>query len=338
MVFLPGLISGRLFDLGWFHPILIGASALLVILTLLVAECKEYWQFMLTQGLATGIASGLVFGGALPVVGHWFHKKRATAYGVVAVGSSYGGTVFPIVIRKLIPAVGLPWTLRILAFILLGHLALANMLVRRRLPPVYVAGGLFNLRAFKSAPYSLYVAASMVAFLGLYTCLTFIDNSGIEAGLSPDVSFYLVSIANAGSGMGRIISGVLSDRFGSFNIIIPFTLFAALFTFIWPHCTTQGSLVAIAVLYGMSSGAFAGLLAAPVAKMGETSDIGRRTGMLFTVVAVGAVVGPPISGAIYTSSGGYNDVGIYAGITILVSAALMFAARWSALGGFWGKF
>ncbi|KAG8984521.1 hypothetical protein FRB95_005827 [Tulasnella sp. JGI-2019a] len=338
MVFLPGLISGRLFDLGWFHPILIGASALLVISTLLVAQCKEYWQFMLAQGLATGIASGLVFGGALPVVGHWFHKKRATAYGVVAVGSSYGGTVFPIIIRKLIPAVGLPWTLRILAFILLGHLALANMLVRRRLPPVYVAGGLFNLRAFKSAPYSLYVAASTVAFLGLYTCLTFIDNSGIEAGLSPDFSFYLVSIANAGSGVGRIVSGILSDRFGSLNILIPFTIFAAIFTFIWPHCTTEGSLVAIAVLYGVSSGAFVGLLAAPIAKMGDTSDIGRRTGMLFTVLSVGAVVGPPISGAIYTSSGGYNDVGIYAGITILVSAALMFAARWSALGGFRGRF
>ncbi|KAG8886899.1 hypothetical protein FRB98_000815 [Tulasnella sp. 332] len=338
LVFLPGLVSGRLFDLGWFHPILIGASALLVVATILVAECKEYWQFMLAQGITTGIACGLIFGGALPVVSHWFKKKRATAFGVVAVGSSYGGTVFPIIIRKLIPVVGLPWTQRILAFILLGHLTLANILVRRRLPPSNVSGGLFNLRAFRSAPYSLYVVASTVAFLGIYTCLTFIDTSAINVGLSADFAFYLVSIANAGSGVGRIASGILSDRFGSLNVLIPFTVFAGLFTFIWPHCRSQASLVVIALLYGMSSGAFVGLLATPVAQLGDTGDIGRRTGMLFTVMAIGAVVGPPIAGAIYSATGGFDIVGIYAGVTVLISSALMVGARWAALGGFRGKF
>jgi hypothetical protein len=41
--------------------------------------------------------------------------------------------------------------------------------LKRRLPPVSVSGGLFNLKQFKSPAYSVYTAAAFVAFLGLYT-------------------------------------------------------------------------------------------------------------------------------------------------------------------------
>ena len=35
--------------------------------------------------------------------------------------------------------------------------------------------------------------------------------------------------------------------------------------------------------------------------------------MYFTVMALGAIAGPPISGAINVATGGYKAVGIYAG-------------------------
>lgn len=57
-------------------------------------------------------------------------------------------------------------------------------LVRRRLPPVKVRGGLMNLRAFRSAPYSLYVLSSTLGFLGMYACLTFISVSAVDVGTS----------------------------------------------------------------------------------------------------------------------------------------------------------
>ena len=48
---------------------------------------------------------------------------------------------------------------------------------------------------------------------------------------------------------------------------------------------------------------------------GETGDVGRRTGMYFTILCFGAVAGPPISGAISTATGSYKAVGIYAGMS-----------------------
>ena len=41
--------------------------------------------------------------------------------------------------------------------------------MKRRLPPRRMAGGLLNLRAFKSAAYSTYCASAFVIFLGVYT-------------------------------------------------------------------------------------------------------------------------------------------------------------------------
>lgn len=47
--------------------------------------------------------------------------------------------------------------------------------------------------------------------------------------------------------------------------------------------------------------------------LGEIGDVGRRTGLYMNILAVGALLGPPISGAINEASGGYPAVGSYAG-------------------------
>lgn len=48
-------------------------------------------------------------------------------------------------------------------------LTIATLTLRRRLSPKKVSGGLLNLKAFLHIPYTLYVLASVVSFLGLYT-------------------------------------------------------------------------------------------------------------------------------------------------------------------------
>lgn len=47
--------------------------------------------------------------------------------------------------------------------------------------------------------------------------------------------------------------------------------------------------------------------------MGAIGDVGRRTGLYLSFAALGALSGPPISGAINSATGGFEDVGWYAG-------------------------
>ncbi|KAJ3528867.1 hypothetical protein NMY22_g9234 [Coprinellus aureogranulatus] len=284
LVFIPGVITGRLVDLGYFRvPFSVGTT-FVVIATFLIAQCTKYWQFFLCQGIFLGLGAGICFGATLPVVGHWFSKKRGLALGLTALGSSCGGTVYPIAARQLIPRVGFPWTIRILGFMIVATLGFSNLTLARRLPPKNMPGGIFNVRVFRSLAFTVYCLSAFVCFLGIYTVLTYIDVAATRIGISPDFSFYLVSIANASAGPSRVICGVLADRFGAVNVI--------------------SSLIAIAVLYGLSNAAFVSSFNMPLYEMGEMGDVGRRIGTVMMFSAVGGLVGPPISGAILNRTGG----------------------------------
>jgi MCP family monocarboxylic acid transporter-like MFS transporter 10 len=165
-----------------------------------------------------------------------------------------------------------------------------------------------SLYAYALPPFSVSGSATNVLKV-----LTYIDLSATTAGISPDFSFYLVSISNAGSGLGRLAAGVLADKFGALTVTAPLTLLCAIMTYIWPYATTKGSLIAIGIIYGFCSGAYVSLVLVPLVMMGDVRSAGRRTGTGFSVIAFGALAGPPISGAIYQATGGFKDVGYYAG-------------------------
>jgi MCP family monocarboxylic acid transporter-like MFS transporter 10 len=62
-----------------------------------------------------------------------------------------------------------------------------------------------------------------------------------------------------------------------------------------------------------TSATFLGLVAIPLIHMGETADVGRRAGMLYSLNGVTLLAGSPIAGAIISRTGSYEGAGIYAG-------------------------
>ncbi|KAG9316490.1 major facilitator superfamily domain-containing protein [Chiua virens] len=184
-----------------------------------------------------------------------------------------------------------------------------NLTIDRRLPPVNVKGGLFNWAALKNPVYAIYCTSGVTAFLGLYTVLTYISISAVQAGVSNDFAFYFTAFANAASAVGRLSCGYIADRVGALNVMIPFTFLVAVITFVWPFVTSKGGLIAIALTYGFAYGTYICLLSVPVMAMGSTGDVGRRVGVFLGFAAIGALAGTPISGAINSATGGFKDVG-----------------------------
>jgi nitrate/nitrite transporter NarK len=197
---------GRLFDLGYFKIPCFAASCVFVACTFLIAECTQYWQFFLAQGLGMGGSGGIIITPALVVVSHWFSpKRRGFALGITAVGSSVGSTMFPAVAQKLIPLIGFvrtgggtvdvrsynirfKWTLRVFGFILIVTMGMLNIvcfatcgyffdrripqLLHRRIPPSNVHGGFFNLKAFRNKAFLFYCISGIFTLLGLNTGMT----------------------------------------------------------------------------------------------------------------------------------------------------------------------
>ncbi|KAJ1300085.1 hypothetical protein OPQ81_002567 [Rhizoctonia solani] len=328
LAFFPGLMVGRLFELGYFRIPQVIASTVLVSGTFLIGECTEFWHFLVFQGIGIGVACGFLFGPALAVVSHWFQKRRGLALGIMASGASVGGTAIPITVQKLIPLVGFQWSIRVIGFIELIVLGISILTLRRRLPCGKVSGGLLNSNSFSHIPYLLYVMAVTVSFLGLYTVLTYLQRYGVEeAHLSPQFAMYLIPIANSASLIGRVGSGHVVDKLGPLNTLIPSTLLAGATTFIWPLARTKGTLIAVSCVYGIAYGTLVGMLPAPVAKMSSVKEAGPRTGMLMTIAAFGALVGVPISGDILAKTNSYVAVGAYAGSLIMICVVLLIAAK-----------
>ncbi|KAJ3521404.1 hypothetical protein NM688_g9021 [Phlebia brevispora] len=250
LIFMTGIPCGRMFDKGWLRLPLGIASACLITATFLTAQCKEYWQFLLCQGFAIGLACGFVMAPMVNVVSQWFTTKKGLAYGCVGMGSSLGGVVFPIASRRLIAEVGFPWTMRIIGFVQICTLLITNLGTGRNLPPKKDLPPL-SLRPFReSTAFTVYCASGLITFLGLYTVLTYIDLSARAAGLDENFSFYLVAIANAGSTVGRLGGGLLTDKIGPLNVMIPSTFIAGILTYIWPFSTSEGGYTIVGLIYG----------------------------------------------------------------------------------------
>ncbi|KAG0707851.1 MFS general substrate transporter [Suillus ampliporus] len=338
LVYLPALATGRLFDLGYFKIPCFAASCVLVACTFLTAECTQYWQFFLAQGLGVGVCSGIIFSPTLVILSQWFSKRRGLALSLGAIGTSCGSTMFPVAAQRLIPLIGFKWTVRIFGFILMATLGTANILLERRLPPRDVRGGLFNLETFRNKAYTTYCISGIMIVLGLYTELTYISVSAVAIGVSKDFSFYIIAIANAVSVFGRLLAGLMADKFGALNVMVPYTVLSGIMTLAWPFATNESQLIAIAAIYGFSYGGYVSLYSAPAVAMGKMEDAGRRVGMFMTLIAFGGVAGPPISGAIRTATGGFVEAGYYAGGVIIFAVMLLILARYLHLGRLWGKF
>ena len=78
----------------------------------------------------------------------------------------------------------------------------------------------------------------------------------------------------------------------------------------------------------MSSGVYVSLLTAPIVRMSKTQEVGVRAGMSMTLVALGAIAGPPVSGAINGATGGFVFTGVFAGGLFLMSDS--FGSEWIA--------
>lgn len=63
----------------------------------------------------------------------FFRRKRALAGGLTIAGSSLGGVIFPLMVVRLIPKIGFPWTMRVCAFMIFGLLLITNVTISSNL-------------------------------------------------------------------------------------------------------------------------------------------------------------------------------------------------------------
>jgi MFS family permease len=90
LLILVGVLSGPLFDLGYFRSMLLVGNFLVVFGIMMLSLCTTYWQVFLTQAICMGLGAGLLYVPSLALIGIWFERRRALAMGIVMSGIAVG--------------------------------------------------------------------------------------------------------------------------------------------------------------------------------------------------------------------------------------------------------
>ncbi|CAK7264705.1 hypothetical protein SEPCBS119000_001130 [Sporothrix epigloea] len=337
-----GPVVGRIFDAYGPRQIILVGTLLHVFGLMMASISTEYYQFLLSQGVCSAIGVSAIFQPALSCIPGWFNKRRGIAYGVLSTGSSLGGVIFPIMLNRLLKSIGYAWAMRTCAFLILALLIMANLTVHSRLHkhPNFKRGQNLTrqqmLAPFVEPGFALLLAGMFFLTFGIFVPITYIPVSALATGhVSPDMAQYTVSILNALSLVGRLLSGWVSDRIGKYNtFIISCYVTGIVILALWLPGTSRPAILAFSALFGFFSGAYISLIASLVAQVSPQKEIGYRTGMLFLVGSISGLITSPIAGAILGMNGSTNWVGVkvFAAVFLFVGSTLCLMARFKFAG------
>ncbi|KAH6677442.1 riboflavin transporter MCH5 [Halenospora varia] len=334
-MFIGGPVFGKVFDNYGPRYLLLFGSFFHVFGLMMASLSTQYYQFLLAQGVVSSLGASAIFYSAMNSVGTWFFKNRAAAFGIIASGSSLGGVVIPIMVSRLIPKIGFPWTMRAAAFMILGMLIIANLTVKSRLTPKPKRVDVMEfIRPLREPAFALICAASFMFFFGTFLPFNYVIIQAQKDGMSASLSLYLISILNAASIFGRIVPGIVADRVGRFNVMIVTTAFSAIIVLaLWLPSSGNAPIIVFCILYGFSSGAFVSISPSLVAQISPIREIGVRTGTLFLCVSFAGLTGNPIGGALVSRDhGDFLYLQLFCGLAMAIGTLIFVASRWVQCG------
>ncbi|KAJ7876812.1 MFS general substrate transporter [Mycena leptocephala] len=329
MPFALGVVSGKLFDSGYFHLVEIFGGVVFTISLFMLSLAKpfQYYQIFLSQGVGMGIGLGLTFIPTLANTTRFFNKRRGLASGVALSGSALGATVFPIMLNHLLPTIGFARAVRATGYVVIGCLIAGNALMRTRSSPFKRSTP--DIKSFFTDYAYLWATLGLLlSSVGFYFPVIYIQLLAVQHSVGSNLAFYSIAILNISSAFGRISGNYLADVYGPFNVQIPYTLFtgATIWAMLGVH--DAGSLVAISILYGFFSGAWLALAFVCMSSLARSPDeVGARTGLALALSSVGSLASAPIQGALLTSSYIWVQPVGFSGCVLFAGAAAFLVAR-----------
>ena len=260
LLLVVGVISGPLFDMGYFKIILIGAGLTLVFALMMLSLATQYYQVLLSQGLLVGICGGLLYIPSVALIPLYFKDRRGLALGLATSGASVGGIIYPIVFRRLLDEIGFAWATRVIAFIALTTLAMAAVIVQPLNQMKKPVRQLFEMSAVKEIPLLAFMVSAFLLFcaflIPFFLTPTFAET---VLGSSEDTAFYLLAVINAAQFFGRTIPAAISDYGAGEAMLFGAEAIAGILGLAWIAVHNLGGFAVFLMLYGFASGMMATL-------------------------------------------------------------------------------
>ena len=171
-------------------------------------------------------------------------------------------------------------------------------------------------------------AVVLVAFLDLFMQLPVISAYAKSLGATASMGGAIVGMYSASNLVGNVGAGVLLDRLNRKRLIAVGMLFTAASLYLYNFTETPGQLLALRAFHGLAAGVLA---PGAFAMLGDRTarHHTRSIGLSGALIAVSAVIGPPVAGII-RDLWGFGAVFTTSG-TLMLLAAVLFWVRVPAI-------
>jgi len=270
--------------------------------------------FQLLFGAVVGVSAAAIFAPMMACVTGWFDTRRSLAVSLVSAGMGMAPMTMSPLVAWLVQSHDWRTTLQIVAGLVAAIMVPVALLVRR--PPALAHApaaapgaaqepALSVGQALRSAPFLILVATSFLSCAThsgpIFHTVSYAVTCGIP--LMAAVSIYsLEGLAGMG---GRLVFGLLGDRFGAARVLVLALLAQAIVALGYLYARNLGSFYTVAALFGFMYAGVMPLFAVIARENFPLRMMGTVIGGTTMASSLGMALGPVVGGLIYDTYSSY---------------------------------
>ena len=314
------LATGHLTERYGYKWVLGISMACLGIGLLLSSQVHELWQLYVYNGLFIGLSIAASYAIPVALVALWFTRRQGLAVGIATLGVSLGTAFVPLAISALVQAFDWRTTLAIAGITTIA-VAIPSMLLIRQ-PPLLLqqqeeqdressAGtetaweGLTLRQAVRTGRFWMLFAVMFIFLTSLNLTMLHIVPFAIDSGLTPIQAASLLTLVGIFGIAGRLISGVVSDRWGVKPVMLCGLILLALITLMLALRQQQWPFYLFAALFGLGYSSIATMMVRITRYVFGIRALGSIFSILMIGDGIGMGLGPWLAGYIFDITGGY---------------------------------
>ena len=313
---LGSIAWGHLSDRLGPRIVVLAGAVLLTTGLALASLATSLVTFQLLFGAVVGVSAAAIFAPMMACVTGWFDTRRSLAVSLVSAGMGMAPMTMSPLVAWLVQTHDWRSTLQIVAGLVAAIMVPVALLVRRppalaQAPAAAQAPGaaqepaLSVGQALRSAPFLILVATSFLSCAThsgpIFHTVSYAVTCGIP--LMAAVSIYsLEGLAGMG---GRLVFGLLGDRFGAARVLVLALLAQAIVALGYITARNLGSFYTVAALFGFMYAGVMPLFAVIARENFPLRMMGTVIGGTTMASSLGMALGPVVGGLIYDTFSSY---------------------------------
>jgi MFS family permease len=328
---------GTLSDRFGPRPVVLAGAVLLGLGLVLASGTTSLPAFQLTYGVVVGLAAGAFFAPMIAAATNWFTDNRSLAVSLVSAGMGVAPMTISPFARWLISTYD--WRTAMMTIGIMTWLLLipAALLVRR--PPAAIAaatGPVITAESSMSAGEAFRSPQFIVLALTFGLCcaahsgpIFHMVSYAIGCGIAPMAAVSIYSLEGLSGLGGRLLLGLLADRFGAKRVLIAGLLVQSAAIASYLLVNRLDEFYMLAIVFGIAYGGVMPLYAVLARESFGQAVMGTVFGAMTMVSSVGMAFGPWAGGRIFDAFNSYMWLYIGASTVALgaVAVASVFSAR-----------